>query len=78
MLTQIRSARRGVAVLMLALAAFTSPLFAESVEECYDDVITLCDDTLEDSNWLEKIAVGAACSLMLAGCTLESVSLSFH
>jgi hypothetical protein len=68
--------RKGVVILLLAVAGFHSPVGADGVGECANDVLDLCAETLEDCNWIEKVAVGAACAAMLAGCSLEMVNLS--
>jgi len=65
--------RKAIAVFTLAVGGFTSPLFAGPVEECYDEVLTLCDDALEDSAWWQKPAVGLFCTGMLAGCAFEAL-----
>jgi len=65
--------RKTIAVLTLAIGAFTSPVFAGDVFDCYTDVIESCDDALASSNWLQKIAVGVMCSGMMAGCGLEAI-----
>jgi len=44
------------------------PASAGPVEDCYDAVINRCDAALDGAKWYEKVAVGAACTLMLAGC----------
>ncbi|MFH1763560.1 MAG: hypothetical protein ABIF09_05140 [Gemmatimonadota bacterium] len=76
MLTMIRKTRHGVAVLMLALAAFQSPLFASDTTDCLEAVLELCEDALEASRWWEKPAVGVFCSLMMAACGVEAITLS--
>lgn len=61
----------GVLALTLTLA---SPLAAQGTE-CYDYWIKKCDAALKESNWLEKVAVGAYCTAQLLGCSISSVSI---
>lgn len=65
--------RKTMAIFALAVGGFTSPVFAGPVEECYDDVLGLCDDALADSRWWEKAAVGLFCAGMMAGCAFEAI-----
>lgn len=65
--------RKAVAVFTLAVGAFTSPLVAGPVEDCFNEVLALCDDALEEASWWEKPAVGLFCTGMMAGCGFESI-----
>lgn len=59
---------------LIALGALTltlstaTPAMAETVEECFNRVTRDCDAALADSNWLEKVAVGIACTAMYVAC----------
>ncbi len=66
--------------LMIALTATTmwggalaQPLAAD--ESCLEEVLRLCDDALANSNWLEKIAVGAWCTILAASCAIDSIDV---
>lgn len=63
---QIGKQSFGALALALALAA---PLAAETVSECQNRVIQECAAALDDSNWVEKIAVGVFCTARIAGCS---------
>jgi len=76
MLTNAPTIRKAVAVLMLVAAGFHAPVSAESVGECLEETLELCADTLEDCNYFEKVAVGFVCTVMLAACSAESISIS--
>lgn len=65
--------RKAVVIFTLAIGAFTSPVFAGPVEDCYDKVLRTCDQALEESAWWEKPAVGLLCTLMLGGCAFEAI-----
>jgi hypothetical protein len=65
--------RRGLAAMTLALACFTSPVFAGEITDCYWEVMDSCDDALRNSNWFESIGVGMICAGMLAGCGFEAL-----
>jgi hypothetical protein len=65
--------RRALVMLTLATGGFAYPVFADSVSECYDQVLTQCDDALEEARWWEKPAVGAFCAGMMIGCGLEGL-----
>ncbi|HSL69615.1 MAG TPA: hypothetical protein VK864_05195 [Longimicrobiales bacterium] len=59
-------------VLAAVLAAGTAPASlaaAETISECYDRVLTDCTEALDGARWWEKPAIGAICTLMLAGCS---------
>lgn len=64
-----RSIRSLMFVSVLSFSAAVPLAAAGPVEDCYDRVLTLCDAALKDSNWAEKIAVGVACTVMIADCT---------
>lgn len=68
--------RKTLAILMLASAGFHSPMAAErsEVADCYDRVLAMCGEALEDANWIESVGVGVLCVGMLAGCVAEVVS----
>ena len=59
---------------LIALGALTlsfstaTPAMAETVEQCVNRVIRDCNRALEDSNWLEKVAVGIVCTGMYLAC----------
>ena len=65
--------RRTLAMLILCIGGFTYPVLADSVSECYDQVLSACDDALEQSRWWQKPAVGAFCAGMMVGCGLEGL-----
>ena len=65
--------RKALVIFTLLVGAFTTPVFAGPVEDCYDDVLMLCDDALEDSAWWQKPAVGLFCTGMLTGCAFEAI-----
>jgi len=65
--------RKAIAVFMLALGGFASPVFAGETNDCYDEVLSTCNDALEEASWWEKPAVGLFCTGMLAGCAFESI-----
>lgn len=48
--------------------ASASPLAAKTAQECYDAVIKECTETLADSNFIQKVAVGVVCTARLASC----------
>lgn len=66
-------ARKGLAMLVLAIGSLTSPVVGQSVAECYAEVLERCDEALEESAWWEKPAVGLICTGMLAGCGFEAL-----
>jgi len=72
MLRETSKVRKSIVVLTMAIGAFTSPVFAGEVTDCYWEVMEACDDALEASNWIQKIAVGALCTGLLAGCGFEA------
>jgi len=53
------------------LAAGPTVSYAETVADCYDRVNWQCYQAMRDAKWYEKVAIGAYCSGMLAGCTTE-------
>lgn len=61
-----------VATVLLALALPTNA-YAETVADCYEKVLKLCADAMEESNWFERFAVGVMCTGMLAGCNTQVV-----
>lgn len=65
--------RRSLRILGMASVltfAATVPLAAAGpVEDCYDRVLERCDAALAEAKWYEKIAIGALCTGLLAGCT---------
>ena len=65
---------RTMGALMLSLT-LVSPLAAED-SSCYDYWLKKCNDALAESNWLEKVAVGAYCSAMLASCSVKTVTIT--
>jgi len=65
--------RKAIAIFTLAMGAATSPVVGYGVSECYDRVLQECNDALEQSNYLEKVAVGLMCTGMLAGCGFEAI-----
>jgi len=68
-----RKTRKAIAIFTLAMGAFTAPVVGDSISECYDKVLRHCNDALEESNYLEKMAVGLICTGMLAGCGFEAI-----
>jgi hypothetical protein len=76
MLRNILKIRKTLAILMLAGAGFHSPIAAEGsdVSDCYERVLEICADALEDANWIESVGVGILCVGMLAGCLAEVIS----
>ncbi len=64
---------RTVGALALSLT-LVSPLAAQD-EDCYDYWLKTCDAALKESNWYEKIAVGAYCTLMFGTCALNEVTI---
>jgi len=73
MLANSLKVRRTLAVLMLAGAGLNSHLAAgqSEVADCYDRVLAMCGEALEDANWLEKVGIGVLCTGMLTGCVAE-------
>ena len=59
--------RRAVMALMVMVTAGSAPVFGDT-NACYDQVLRTCTDVLKESRWWQKPAVGAFCTLMLAGC----------
>lgn len=55
------------------LAAGPTASYAQTVKECYDEVTWDCYQAMKDAKWYEKVALGAYCSALLAGCTTELV-----
>ena len=72
MLNKSSKIRKTLAALMLVTGCFTSPLFARDTVDCYDRVIAMCDDALDDARFWEKPAIGLFCTGMLAGCGFDS------
>lgn len=61
----------------LAMAtAVAAPLAAETVSECQERVIANCAEAMEDANLIERVALGAFCTGLLAGCSIRSVSVT--
>ena len=56
------------AVAVTALATAARPLAAQTVAECYEKVLTMCAEAMEDAKWYEKAALGVVCTAMLVGC----------
>lgn len=69
----ISKARKALVFFTLAVGGITTPLLAGPVEACYDEVLALCNDALEDSAWWQKPAVGLFCTGMLTGCAFEAI-----
>ena len=65
--------RRGISTGLLAIAsAGVLPGAVEaSRESCYDKVLRDCAEAMEDSNYIQRFALGVICSGMLAGCSTE-------
>ena len=61
------------AATVVLLAAAARPLAAQTVAECYEKVLAMCDEALANSKWWEKPIVGAACTAMLVGCNTQVV-----
>jgi hypothetical protein len=61
----------GVAV--ASIGASAQPLAAQTVAECYEKVIGMCDSALAASAWWEKPIVGAMCAAMMLGCNASIV-----
>jgi hypothetical protein len=61
------------AVTIATLAVTARPLAAQTVAECYEKVLTMCDTALAASSWWEKPIVGAMCAGMLLGCNTTVV-----
>jgi hypothetical protein len=76
MLRNNAKTRKILAILMLAGAGFHSPIAADrgDVADCYDRVLTMCGEALEDANWIESVGIGVLCTAMLAGCVAEVIS----
>lgn len=53
------------------MAAGPTVTYAEKVSECYDKVTWDCHQAMKEAKWFEKIALGAVCTGMLAGCTTQ-------
>ena len=66
---------RGImtAVTVTLLTATITPLAAQTVAECYEKVLDMCDKALAESAWYEKPIVGAMCTAMLVGCNTTIV-----
>jgi hypothetical protein len=75
MLRDSLKVRKSLAILMLAGAGFHSPIAGgqSEVTDCYERVLAMCADALEDANWLEKVGLGILCTGMLTGCVAEVV-----
>lgn len=61
---------------LFATAMFAGPVRASDFLECVDGVVERCDAALAEVSWwniLAKIAIGSACSTMLAGCGAQSI-----
>ena len=71
-LTRTRT-RKAIAIFTLAMGAFTMPVVGSNVSDCYDRVAGTCADAMEDSNYLERFALGLMCTGMLAGCGFEAI-----
>ncbi len=66
----LRPIRKSALLSAVALSAAFSPLAAQSAryQDCLDDIISWCDDTLSSASWWEKPAIGLVCTGMLGGC----------
>ncbi len=71
----MRYLNRSALAALTLLAANAAPLLAETVAECEARVIEECADALEESNWLEKVAVGIVCTARLAACQGVTVTV---
>jgi hypothetical protein len=73
MLMNSMKIRKALAIVMLAGAGFHSPIAAEesAVADCYERVMIMCVDALDEARWWEKPAVGLLCTAMLGGCMAE-------
>lgn len=65
--------RKAIAVFTLAMGAFASPALGKGISDCYDSVLNMCGDAMEDANYLERFALGLVCTGMLAGCGFETL-----
>lgn len=54
----------------LAAALSVPGSVAAAEADCYE-IAKTCTDALEDANWLEKIAIGNLCTVMLLGCAVS-------
>lgn len=69
MLNPMRKVFLITAVAMIGATA--QPLAAETVADCYEKVLKMCNDALEASRWYEKPLIGAMCTGMLVGCNVS-------
>lgn len=54
---------------LAAMLAGPSSAAAAGADDCFE-IIDSCAAALEDANWLEKIAIGNLCTLLLVGCSV--------
>lgn len=58
-------------------ASLSAPLLAEeTISQCQGRVISECASALEDSNWIEAVAVGVVCTGRLVGCSTINVVIN--
>jgi len=57
-----------LALTPLMIGGAAKPLAADPVSACMDFVLTTCADAMQDSNWLQRFALGVYCSWLVLGC----------
>ena len=63
-----------VAATATMLAATHLSAQSSSVADCYERVLAMCNEALENAKWWEKPAIGLLCTGMLAGCAAEALA----
>jgi hypothetical protein len=63
-----------LAATAMMLAATDLSAESSSVADCYERVLAMCNEALENAKWWEKPAIGVLCTGMLAGCTAEALT----
>jgi hypothetical protein len=73
MLRESLKIRKTLAILLLAAASFHAPVAGgqSEVADCYERVLGMCAEALEEANWIEAVGVGILCTGMLTGCMAE-------
>jgi hypothetical protein len=60
-----------LALTPLLIGGAATPLAADPVSACLDYVLTTCADAMENSNWLQRFALGVLCTGLLTSCSVH-------
>lgn len=67
--------QQAVILATLGAAGLQSPILAEGqTEVCVRRAMADCAEAMEGTNFLERIAVGAFCSLLIGACYVDGIA----